>query len=65
MPTTIIENLKKDPIVTSSAIPIEAIEKAVENLHSYCCSSEILSKTTKSCIETKNKRAKNRQLQAG
>ena len=45
MPTTIIENLKKDPIVTSSAIPIEAIEKAVENLHSYCCSSEILSKT--------------------
>ena len=59
MPTTIIENLKKDPIVTSSAIPIEAIEKAVENLHSYCCSSEILSKTTKSCIETKNKREKN------
>jgi hypothetical protein len=28
-------------------------------LHSYCCSSEILSKTTKSCIESKNNRKNN------
>ena len=56
---TIIANLRTDPIVSKWAIPLQAIEKALDNLHSYCCSSEILSKTTKSCIESKNNRQNN------
>lgn len=58
----ILSTIAKDPLVQNWAIPISAIEKALDNLFRHCCASDALSKSTKTCTKNANNYKDNAQV---
>lgn len=51
-----LDAFKKDPLILHWAIPIDAVQKALDNLQAHCCAANHIKQTSQTCQKTANNR---------